>query len=40
MILADLLDLVAIYQIKSEGAELLEVDTRSRSEKLTALAAM
>lgn len=40
MILADLLDLVAVYQIKNEGAEMLDSDTRSRSEKLDALAMM
>ena len=40
MILADLLDLVAVYQIKNEGAEMSESDTRSRSEKLDALAMM
>jgi hypothetical protein len=36
----DFLSLVAVYQIKNEGAEPLEVDTRTTAQKLDALASL
>jgi len=40
MLIGDLYDLIAVYAYKNEGAKLKEVDSRTRGEKLDALAMM
>lgn len=40
MALGEFLNLIAVYQVKNEGAEIQEKDTRTRSQKLDALAGM